>query len=480
MRKLIIVLWICVFVAGFFDYVFSEINEASIETRIALETSLETRLKNIISEIVGSDKVIVVVNALLYAEKQEKSLKNIVKKKTKEAAIILPGVPVENKLDNSKDDIPLLAPLTFQETRTSIKRINSTILLDKSVSAATVPVVAQVAGSMLGLDPDRGDTLEVKRISFGKAMFDWKSLLKTPDIYIVSAIALGVLVFFFGAVFSFGPLRKFFSNLIAYMKARNEKESGEGATLRQESSASRAAVGGVSFGGGASPSGGGLFGGTTGGKPFSFINESHINDLIYLAKQATPEEIATIINYLNPAFTARVMVTLEEDVQEKVTEHLAAVKEYSKEDIKTLEDKIKSKLDYLVGGEERLTAMMGFFDRELQTKMLNQLNESHSDMASRIRKTIFNFENLVNLEPKIVQMIIRNINPGVFAQVLKSTHGNFQEKLLSMLPEGQSERLKQEMLLAKPLSKKRIEDEKRVIVNLVKSFEQQGIIELNK
>lgn len=480
MKKLIIFLITAGFVLTFFmGGLKAEMDEVNIQERISLETRLETRLKSIISEIVGSDRIVVAISVQLVSKEKKKSLESLVKKKKKESTIILPGVPAKDRLDKSQDSFPTLAPLTFTETQTSIKKIKAAIILDKSIDETSIPIVRSVASTVLRINTERGDELSVERYPFHGYIFNWKDMLKPPDVYKAGALALGLLIFFFGFIFFFGPLRGFFSNVITYLNTAAEKSGEPAVAVKQELHGAKGGpMGGSGFGGGG---GGGLFGGGAGGsRPFSFINESHINDLVYLMKQAPIEGIAIVVNYINPVLASRLLGSLDNEIQAKVTEILAKTQEFTKQNIKGVEDMLKNKLDYLVGGEERLTNLVGFLDKETQTKVLMSLSESHGDIADRIKKTIFNFESLVTLEPRTVQMIIRNINPAVFAQVLKSTDADFQRKIFDMLSEGQAERVQQEMDMAKPLTKKRIEDEKRVVVNLVKSFEQQGIIELNK
>ena len=100
---------------------YGEFEDANIQTQVALEANLEARLKSVISEIIGSNKLAVVINVQLRTEKEKKSLQDLIKQKKKKSSIILPGVPAKDALD--KEEMPILAPLTFSETRTSIKKI---------------------------------------------------------------------------------------------------------------------------------------------------------------------------------------------------------------------------------------------------------------------------------------------------------------------------------------------------------------------
>ncbi|MBD3271552.1 MAG: hypothetical protein GF384_03310, partial [Elusimicrobia bacterium] len=119
-------------------------------------------------------------------------------------------------------------------------------------------------------------------------------------------------------------------------------------------------------------------------------------------------------------------------------------------------------------------------DTVQQRAILESLRKANPAFAEHLKRFVFSFEDIIKLDVNTLQMLIRNINPGIFAQVLKSMPEEFQRIVFKLLPPGLTERIEEEMKLGKPLTPKRIEEEKRVIIQLVKNFEQQGLIDLSK
>lgn len=454
----------------------SSINSADelpdLETKVALELGLEKRLKSILEEITGTSKISVSVNVHLYTRKERVTIERTSPaKKKKSNEMVLPGVPVRKKLGEGGE--PILAPLTYEENRTMIKRLTVTIFLDLHMSDEMVSMVERVTKALLGMDPARKDELVIERIPFGTWYIDWKAMLQPPDIYWVSLVVLGLLLFLFGMLFLFGPFRKFFVQLVNSLDSLAEKGQASSTPLAQTGSIHSIDMYQQQA--------------STKKKdedkekrPFSFITEAQLNDLIYLCRKERPEAIAITVSYLSPFIAARVIGSLEKGIQSKVIQELSQIKERPPELIQALEKKVKERIDYLVGGEDRLQQIVNCSDTSLQKDMLEALKVSNPSFAERIRKLMFSFEDIIHLDGNTIQMLIRNINPAIFAQVLKSMPEGFQKNIFKALSEGLAERIQQEIELGKPLTPKRIEQEKQVIVQLVKNFEQQGLIDLGK
>lgn len=470
--RLSLIMMIVLIMSGLRSSINSAYELPDLETKVALELGLEKRLKSILEEITGTSKISVSVNVHLYTRKERVTIERTspaTKKKSKE--MVLPGVPVRKKLGEGGE--PILAPLTYEENRTMIKRLTVTIFLDLHMSDELVSMVERVTKALLGMDPARKDELVIERIPFGTWYIDWKAMLQPPDIYWVSLVVLGLLLFLFGMLFLFGPFRKFFVQLVNSLDSLAEKGQASSTPLAQTGSIHSIDM----YQQQASTK---KKDEDKEKKPFSFITEAQLNDLIYLCRKERPEAIAITVSYLSPFIAARVIGSLEKGIQSKVIQELSQIKERPPELVQALEKKVKERIDYLVGGEDRLQQIVNCSDTSLQKDMLETLKVSNPSFAERIRKLMFSFEDIIHLDGNTIQMLIRNINPAIFAQVLKSMPEDFQKNIFKALSEGLSERIQQEIELGKPLTPKRIEQEKQVIVQLVKNFEQQGLIDLGK
>ena len=427
-----------------------------IETKMAIETRLEERLKRVLTEITGTEKLIVIVNAHLYTEKEEKEA----------PAVLLPGVPARKRIGEEK-------PLDLGDIKTLVRKLTVTIILDKGVSTKVVEIIKEVTTGLVGLDPARGDEIIVQQMRFEKNPFYWGSIFYPPHLYWIIAIILGGVFILATVLFLFGPLKNFATNMItALQTARRSEETREetherelpllpatvaaGGTVRQETTISGSA------------------------RPFSFLKEEHLRNLLFLTHKEKPENIALIVNYLEPSISSQLFTSLSPEVQSQVTTHLAKVYELNPEEVKKVEEKLKMQIEYLLGGEVVLSEILDYTDRETQEKVLTELEKKDSELAQKIRKTLLTFEDIATFDSPVIQIIYRRVNPVVFAQVLKTTSEEVKSKVLSSLTTGAADRLRQEMELSRPLSAKRIEEEKRRIVDLIRQLVREGIVEIKR
>ncbi|MFH1368659.1 MAG: FliG C-terminal domain-containing protein [Elusimicrobiota bacterium] len=444
--------------------------KGGIEAKIALETNLENRVKKVLTEITGTDQLIVIVNVQLVSEQIEE-------KKTKQAEdnFILPGVPIKEAISEKQVADSISAALG-DDTRTLVKKMVATIIIDKGVSSSVEKVVRDVAGGILAIDPQRGDQLIIQKMSFQRNPFYWGMLFYPPNIYWVFFVITAVILSLGLMLFMFGPLKifakDFVSGVMATAAALKESGKGEG----EESF----------FKGGAGPEMPIMTGSETRESqkssfvgreaPFSFISEGNLKALIFLIKGETADTIASVVNYLPPDMAVQVLRELPAEKQNQIGLFLSKVKELEPSEIDRLEAKIKSRIGFLSGGQEKITQLLDYTDESFKERFIASLKTSDAQLAAQIQKSMINLDTIADLDVSVLQTIIKTLTPTVFAQILRSFQAPAQEKLLAALPSGAAARLKQEIDMAKPFTEQRLATEKRRLVNLIRRMEERGLL----
>ncbi|MDD5688342.1 MAG: FliG C-terminal domain-containing protein [Elusimicrobia bacterium] len=440
--------------------------KTSIETKIALETNLESRLKKVLTEITGTEKLIVIVNVELMSEKKE------TEPAKKEDDMILPGVPIKETLAEKKVESVMMSALG-EDTRTMIKKLSVTVILDKSISPAVVEIVNKVATGLLGIESERGDKLIIQQMSFQKNLFTWSSLIYPPNIYWIIAVLSGLVFTLTILLFLFGPFQKFAKELasaavnsVAAFKERTSEQSG-----------------GFSVGGGvALPE----LAQSTETKPektasgkeplFSFVNESNVKELIFLLKNESPKHIAAVINYLSPELSTNVLNSISPDKKKDIYSALSKMEEFDSSEIGTIESQLKSRIDYLIGGEEKIMKIIDDADETMQMEILTELRKTNIPLAEKIQKSMIRLDILSTLDITGLQLVIKQIGGSLFGQILKVLSKEAQEKIITMLPAGAATRLRQEMALTKPLAPQRLAIEKKRLLNIIRRMRERGLI----
>lgn len=217
-------------------------------------------------------------------------------------------------------------------------------------------------------------------------------------------------------------------------------------------------------------------------KPFSFINENSVEQLLYVFKKEPVERISLIVSFLDPKIATQVMASLPSELQVEVATQIAQFKEVEIEEVKEIAEYIKKKIESTVDGKNRLVNILDQLEENKREEILASLTESDPELAQEVRKEMFTFEDIVFLDNKTLQRVIREINQKEIplATVLKNDSQGVTAKIMENLSEGAREMLNQEIDLGEAVPPKKIEEEKKRIVSLIRGLERSGEIEIVK
>jgi flagellar motor switch protein FliG len=214
------------------------------------------------------------------------------------------------------------------------------------------------------------------------------------------------------------------------------------------------------------------------GKHFSFINENNLKNLIYLLKEETVQTIAIVISYLPPEFSSQVISSLDPETQARVAVELATVKLKSPEQVAEVEKRIKEKIDYIIGGEDYFLNLLDQVDPKTQENILYKLEQQNPELAAKLRRVVFTFQDIVILEKPALQRVIREAQREgvVLAIALKNASEEIKSAVMDVLSEGARAMLTEQMDLIGEIGEKRIEEEQKKIVRIVRALEKSGDI----
>jgi len=450
-----------------------------ISQKIALERSFEDRLKGLLEKILGTDRFIVIVNVEPETESTEVATETWVQEKgpggvvRKEKKFVLPGVPVRERLGEEKSPSPEIAPSGGEMKRqyekvvvlpkSFVRRVVVTIILDEKINEALIETVRAVATEILGLDVARGDNLIIKRQRFSEppSQTVWAAIKSSPIYWPLFAIVLLLFLLF--------PIRIFLRGLARIFQTIRPRETPVAPPAQIFGPA-------VPFGPGAPGRAEEKIGEKTEEKtfrPFSFINQSNLKHLLYLLKDESAETISVIVPYLNTREATQVMASLPRSLKAGVVGRLARVREVPPDVVNAMEQNIKEKIGYIIGGTEQLVEIVDEADKTTREEILQSLREKEPELAERVRKQIFTFEDIANLDSLSFQTVLREVDLGTVSLALRGTPEEFKSKVIAKLSEGAQAMLKQEIELGKPAGKQKIEEAQRRIAKVVRGLQRE-------
>ena len=432
--------------------------------KIAVERHLEARLDNVLKEVTNIDDLVVIVSAEVISKPGAP--------KPKDAQALLPGVPVIDKLISSSGNGAAgpAAPVIIQS-------LLITILVDSKLSQETIKVIHDVALSAIDFDPDRGDRIEVRKVDYIKTGFSWGSILSNL-IYII--LAIGGAAFLAAAAFFFlNPFRSLSETLseINWKVIRGDNVP-EGLEQKYPTDSHPGAVG-------ISPqaqmeiaSGKGNSSEPDKSRPFWFINQKNIPEAAYLLQDSPSEEIALVLAYLSPEIASDLLGTFPTDLQTEAVSSLASIQTLEPDRVMSLEESFKRRLGYVVGGEDRLAAILDLTDEVVRDKAIADIERKDFNAATSLRDKAKTMESIIRkLENNDLQKLIRRLDPAIFARILNSAPGDVQTRALDSLSEGVAERIKEEMQYGGAFPTERLKREKRNVVAVYKKLLEAGEIQ---
>lgn len=218
-------------------------------------------------------------------------------------------------------------------------------------------------------------------------------------------------------------------------------------------------------------------------RPFDYLRKADPNQILNFVQNENPQTIALIFAYLKPQQAASVLSALPNEQQAKVIEKIAKMDRTSPEYIKEVERVLEKKLsslgveDYtIVGGLQNTVDILNSVDIGTEKRVLELLDEYDSELTEEIRKRMFAFEDIVKLDPKSIQKVLKETENKELAVALKGTTPEVKEVILSNLSARLKDMIVEDMEFMGPVRIKDVEQAQQKIVNTIRSLEDAGEI----
>jgi len=446
---------------------FAEVND-DYALKISLENQIEKKLKQVIVEITGTDRVVIFVNAeLVSARGDDKRIEKI-----KGDALVLPGVPEKKDIGAGQTEMAF----GTGSSKYKVNKIVLSIWIDKSVPGSIVDLIQDIAKNVIGFSQNRGDLINVKKVDFESKGF-FGTLFALPNFFWFILTLVGGFMLVMVGMFFMDPLRKIVPalknidwNLIRGTEVSPTPTAERTMTYEREVLSAQPAA--------SSTEPAVLAGAKDEAVPFCFIRERDIPSLAFLLKDKAAQDIAIVINYIDPAIGMRLLELFPKEKQVEVALILGH-EELNSEKVHALEEMIKGRLTYVVGGENKLLALLDMTSEDVRDKIVTALETRDAQTATRLKSRIKSLESIIRELPAPgIQTLYRNIDAKLLAQILKAEPDDIRQKVVSSLSAGAAERFKEEMELSRPLSGVRLRKEKQNLMVLVRRLISEGLVEV--
>lgn len=218
-------------------------------------------------------------------------------------------------------------------------------------------------------------------------------------------------------------------------------------------------------------------------RPFDFIQRTDASQILNFIQNEHPQTIALILSYLKPAKASAVLSALSQEKQADVAKRIAQMDRTSPEVIAEVEKVLEKKLssiegqDYtIVGGVDSVVNILSAVDRGTEKHILDTLEVEDVELAEEIKRKMFVFEDIVTLDDRSIQRVLREIDNSDLALAMKSSGQEVQNVVLRNLSSRLATMIKEDMEYMGPVRLRDVEDAQQKIVNTIRRLEDSGEI----
>ena len=222
-------------------------------------------------------------------------------------------------------------------------------------------------------------------------------------------------------------------------------------------------------------------------RPFEFIRKTDPAQLLNFIQDEHPQTIALILSYL-PAHQASMIVSaLPLEKQAEVAKRIAKMDRTSPDVIKEVERVLEKKLsslvnqDYtIVGGVDAIVDILNTVDRGTEKHIMENLEIEEPELADEIRRKMFVFEDILALDDKTIQRVLRDVDNNDLAVALKGSNEDVQTVIFNNLSKRLAAMIKEDMDFMGPVRMKDVEEAQQKIVNIIRKLEDTGEIIISR
>ena len=218
-------------------------------------------------------------------------------------------------------------------------------------------------------------------------------------------------------------------------------------------------------------------------RPFEFIRKADPNQLLNYIQNEHPQTIALILSYLGSSQAAQLLSSLPPEKQSDVTRRIAIMDRTSPEVVKEIESILESKFsnilaqDYTTtGGIGAVVDILNSVDRSTEKNIMEELDTRDAELSEEIRKRMFVFEDIITLDNRSIQRVIREIDNSQWAIALKGASEEVKNLIFTNMSKRLVEMISEDIEFMGPVRIRDIEDSQQNIVNIIRKLEDDGEI----
>lgn len=221
--------------------------------------------------------------------------------------------------------------------------------------------------------------------------------------------------------------------------------------------------------------------------PFDFFNNADPAQLATSFQNENPQLVSLVLAYLKPDRAAAVLSALSPEMQSEVASRIAEMDRTNPEVLREVERIMENKFSSVVtadfsmaGGVESLAEILNRSDRTTEKAILDGLEMKDPELAEEVRELMFVFEDIIHLDDRSVQRVLREVDTKDLALSLKGAGDDVKEKIYRNMSERASAMLADDMEYMGPVRAKDVQEKQTYVVGIIRALESAGEIVVSR
>ena len=224
------------------------------------------------------------------------------------------------------------------------------------------------------------------------------------------------------------------------------------------------------------------------GQPFEFLQYADARQVVSLLAGEHPQTIALVLAHLRPDHASAIITGLPPAAAADVAHRIALMERASPDVVAVVAENLQRKASAVltpqelsaVGGVQPLVEIINRTDPTTEKLIMEGLEARDSSLAEEVRSRMFVFADIVLLEERAIQLVLRGVETNVLATALKGVEGEVRDKILRNLSERARENLLEELELLGPVRLSMVEDARASVVQVIRRLEESGQIVIRR
>lgn len=221
------------------------------------------------------------------------------------------------------------------------------------------------------------------------------------------------------------------------------------------------------------------------GQPFDFLQQAEARQVLGLINGEHPQTMAVVLAHLRPDRASAIMAGLPPEERADVAMRIATMEQANPEAVGIIADGLQRRAGHLltagegttaVGGVQPLVDILNRADPSTEKQILEELGARDENLADQVRSLMFTFEDIIHLDDRAVQLVLRLTEVPGLALALKGASAEVTDKITRNLSERARENLTEEIEISGAVRVSEVHDARGVIVKTIRTLEESGQI----